>query len=92
MTPPNVHALRLREQLFHGVKAIRLIPINENRMFGRVGILAHSFMLGPRGDPNGCGSFRDYDAFLNAFLGGKDTRLVVAENASALLAMAEAGR
>jgi hypothetical protein len=92
VTPPNVYTLRLREQLFHGVKAIRLTPINENRMFGRDGILAHSFMLGPRGDSNGCVSFRDYDAFLNAFLRGQITRLVVAENASAMLAMAEAGR
>jgi len=92
VTPPNVYTLRLREQLFHGVKAIRLIPVNENRMFGRDGILAHSFMLGPRGDSNGCVSFRDYDAFLNAFLRGEITRLVVAENASAMLAMAEAGR
>jgi len=49
-------------------------------------------MLGPRGDSNGCVSFRDYDAFLNAFLRGEITRLVVAENASAMLAMAEAGR
>ncbi len=88
VTPPNVYSLRLRESLFHGVRAIRLVPVNENKMFGRDGILAHTYMLGERGDSNGCVSFKDYDAFLNAFLNGEVTRLIVTENASALLALA----
>lgn len=87
VTPPNVYNLRLRESLFHGVRAIRLIPENESRMFGRDGILAHNYMLGPRGDSNGCISFRDYDAFLNAFLKGEVTRIVVIESPSSALAM-----
>ena len=88
VTPANVYNLRMREALFHGVRAIRLIPVNESRMFGRDGILAHTFMLGPRGDSNGCVSFRDYDAFLQAFLRGEITRIAVAETASSALALA----
>jgi hypothetical protein len=46
---------------------------------GRAGILAHSYMLGPNGQSNGCVSFSDYPEFLNAFLRGEVTRLVVVE-------------
>ncbi len=92
VTPPNIYNLRLREALFHGVRAIRLIPEYENRMFGRDGILAHTYMLGPRGDSNGCVSFRDYDAFLNAFLKGEVTRLVVIDSPSSTFALAAARR
>ena len=46
-TPPNVYALVLRDQLFHGVRAIRLIPLDQSKMFGRDGMLAHSYMRGP---------------------------------------------
>lgn len=76
-TPPNVYNLALREQLFHGVQAIRLKPVDENKMFGRDGILAHTYMLGPNGQSNGCVSFKDYDKFLNAYLDGHVDRLVV---------------
>jgi hypothetical protein len=79
-TPPNVYNLTLREQLFHGVRAIRLIPVDGGKMFGRDGILAHTYMLGPRGQSNGCVSFRNYPAFLNAFLKGEVNRLVVVEH------------
>jgi Protein of unknown function (DUF2778) len=72
-TPPNVYALVLRNQLFHGVRAIRLIPLDQSRMFGRYGMLAHSYMRGPTGQSTGCVSFRDYPAFLNAFLRGKSS-------------------
>jgi hypothetical protein len=78
-TPPNVYKLTLREQLFHGVRAIRLNPVDGSRMYGRAGILAHSYMLGPNGQSNGCVSFSDYPEFLNAFLRGEVTRLVVIE-------------
>lgn len=76
-TPPNVYNLRLREALFHGVRAIRMTPVNEKDMFGRDGILAHSYMLGPNGQSNGCVSFNNYPAFLNAFLKGEVDRMVV---------------
>jgi hypothetical protein len=80
LTPPNVYSLALRERLFHGVRAIRLIPVDDGKMFGRDGILAHSYMLGPSGQSNGCVSFRNYAAFLNAFLRGEVDRLVVVEH------------
>jgi type VI secretion system (T6SS) effector TldE1-like protein len=78
-TPPNVYKLRMRESLFHGVQAIRLIPTDESKMFGRAGILAHTYMLGPNGQSNGCVSFSDYAAFLEAFKRGEIDRLVVVE-------------
>jgi len=76
-TPPNVYDLVLRDELFHGVRAIRLNPVNDGKMFGRDGILAHTYMLGPTGQSFGCVSFKDYQAFLHAFLRGEVDRLVV---------------
>jgi hypothetical protein len=76
-TPPNTYELKLRESLFHGVQAIRLTPVGDGKMFNRDGILAHSYMLGPNGQSNGCVSFRDYPKFLRAFLRGEFDRMVV---------------
>jgi hypothetical protein len=75
-TPPNVYELEPREQSFHGVDALRLKPVGGST-FGRAGLLAHSFMLGPNGDSNGCVSFKDYDAFLQAYRNGQVKRLAV---------------
>jgi hypothetical protein len=86
-TPPNVYDLKLREQLFHGVRAIRLNPVDEGKMFGRDGILAHTYMLGPNGQSNGCVSFKDYDRFLQAFLRGEVDRLVVVPKGGTQLAL-----
>jgi len=77
VTPPNLYDLELREELFHGVRALRLIPEDSQKVFGRAGLLAHSFMLGPNGDSNGCVSFKNYDAFLQAYLDHKIKRLAV---------------
>jgi hypothetical protein len=79
-TPPNVYDLTLRAQPFHGVRAIRLNPVDDGKMFGRAGMLAHTYMLGPNGQSNGCVSFRDYPKFLAAFLKGEVDRLVVVPN------------
>jgi hypothetical protein len=79
VTPPNVYELKMRESLFHGVRALRLIPKDNSKMYGRDGILAHSYMLGPNGQSNGCVSFSDYPAFLDAYLRGDVTRIVVVE-------------
>ncbi len=77
-TPPHLYELTPREEPFHGVQALRLNPIGgESGVFGRVGLLAHTYMLGPRGDSNGCVSFRDYQAFLQAFQRGEVKRLAV---------------
>ena len=77
-TPPGTYELTEREALFHGVRAIRLNPVGGSAaIFGRTGILAHSYLLGPNGDSNGCMSFKDYDRFLQAYLRGEIRRLVV---------------
>jgi hypothetical protein len=79
-TPPNVYDLALREEPFHGVRAIRLLPIGDGNMFGRDGMLAHTYMLGPNGQSNGCVSLKDYPRFLDAFMSGEINRLVVVEH------------
>jgi hypothetical protein len=77
-TPPHTYDLTPREALFHGIEAIRLIPVGgEEAIHGRTGLLAHSYLLGPNGDSNGCVSFRDYDAFLRAYKRGVVKRLIV---------------
>ena len=76
-TPPHVYELTLREGSFHGVQALRLNPVGDGGVYGRDGLLAHPFMLGPNGDSNGCVSFRDYDAFLRAYQNGQVKKLAV---------------
>ena len=76
-TPPHVYELTLREGSFHGVQALRLNPVGDGGVYGRAGLLAHPFMLGPNGDSNGCVSFRDYNAFLRAYQNGQIKTLVV---------------
>jgi len=75
-TPPATYALTPREGSFHGVDALRLTPIDGN-VFGRAGLLAHTYMLGAEGDSNGCISFRDYNAFLRAYRNGQVSKVVV---------------
>jgi hypothetical protein len=76
-TPPHLYQLTLREGSFHGVQAIRLNPVGEGGVYGRAGLLAHPFMLGPNGDSNGCVSVKDYNAFLRAYENGQINKLVV---------------
>ncbi|WP_244510488.1 DUF2778 domain-containing protein [Microvirga guangxiensis] len=77
-TPPGTYILTEREALFHGVRAIRMNPVGGSAaIYGRDGILAHSYLLGPNGDSNGCVSFKDYNRFLQAFLRGEVNRMVV---------------
>lgn len=78
VTPPHIYELKPREALFHGVPALRLTPIGgEDKIFGRDGLLAHTYMLGSRGNSNGCVSFKDYYAFLNAYRNHGIRRLAV---------------
>jgi hypothetical protein len=79
-TPPAVYGLRLRERLFHGIQAIRMVPVDGNATLGRAGLLAHSYMLGPNGESNGCVSIKDYETFLRSFKNGEIKRLVVVPN------------
>ena len=81
-TPPNVYDLKPRERLFHGVQALRMIPVGDNDTLGRSGLLAHSYMLGANGDSNGCVSIKNYEKFLKAFNNGEIKRLVVVPNLS----------
>jgi hypothetical protein len=77
-TPPGTYHLTERERLFHGVRALRLNPVGGSAaIYGRAGLLAHTYLLGPNGDSNGCVSFKDYDKFLQAYLRGDVKRLVV---------------
>jgi hypothetical protein len=82
-TPPNTYKLVLRERRFHGVEAIRLLPVDGNNKYGRDGLLAHTYMLrGGLAESNGCVVFKDYRRFLKAFKRGKVTRLVVVPDLS----------
>ncbi len=77
-TPPGTYKLSMRESLFHGVAAIRLTPTNGIAPKGRVGLLAHSYLLRRRGDSHGCVAFADYKRFLRAFQSGQvDTMIIV---------------
>jgi Protein of unknown function (DUF2778) len=77
-TPPHTYNLTMREALFHGVAAIRLTPVQgSDAIFNRVGLLAHTYMLGRNGDSNGCVSFKDYKRFLAAYQRGEIRQLVV---------------
>jgi hypothetical protein len=76
-TPPNVYDLKPRQRPFHGVQALRMIPVGGNSAPGRSGLLAHSYMLGGNGDSNGCVSIKNYEKFLKAFNNGEIKRLVV---------------
>jgi len=82
-TPPATYDLKPREKEFHGVQALRMLPVEGSDVFGRSGLLAHTFMLGPGGDSNGCISIRNYDRFLKAYTDGEITRVVVVPSLSA---------
>jgi hypothetical protein len=78
VTPPHIYELKPREALFHGVPALRLTPIGgQDKIFNRDGLLAHTYMLGASGQSNGCVSFKDYYAFLDAYKNKGIRRLAV---------------
>jgi Tlde1 domain len=81
VTPPNVYAVSFREKPFHGVRALRMKPVGSGNMYGRDGILAHSYLLGDGGASNGCISVRDYDRFLKAYEDGKFNQIIVLRSA-----------
>jgi hypothetical protein len=77
-TPPHTYNLRMRERRFHGVEAIRMLPVDGKNKYGRDGFLTHSYLLrGGRAESHGCVAFKDYNKFLNAFKKGKIQQLVV---------------
>ena len=81
VTPPNVYAVSFRERPFHGVRALRMNPVGSGNMYGRDGILAHSYLLGEAGASNGCISVKDYDKFLKAYEDGKFNQIIVLRSA-----------
>ena len=77
-TPPHTYNLKMRERRFHGVEAIRMLPVDGKNKYGRDGFLTHSYLLrGGRAESHGCVAFKNYDRFLNAFKKGKIKQLVV---------------
>jgi len=77
VTPPNVYRVTFRAKLFHGVRALRLTPIDGGKMYGRDGMLAHPYMLGDGGQSNGCVSVKNYQKFLQAYEDGDFKQLIV---------------
>ncbi|MGC4025465.1 MAG: DUF2778 domain-containing protein [Mesorhizobium sp.] len=77
-TPPHTYNLKMRERLFHGVEAIRMLPVDGKNKYGRDGFLTHSYLLrGGRAESHGCVAFKDYNKFLKAFKQGKVRQIVV---------------
>lgn len=77
-TPPHTYNLRMRETRFHGVEAIRMLPVDGKNKHGRDGFLTHSYLLrGNRAESHGCVAFKDYPRFLTAFKQGKVRQIVV---------------
>ncbi|MEI5681368.1 MULTISPECIES: DUF2778 domain-containing protein [unclassified Mesorhizobium] len=77
-TPPHTYNLKMRESRFHGVEAIRMLPVDGRNKYGRDGFLTHSYLLrGRQAESHGCVAFKDYERFLTAFKKGKVKQLVV---------------
>ena len=95
-TPPNTYNLVGLNDLFYGVEALRLVPVDGSKMYGRDGFLTHTYLL--RGHPaqsNGCVAFKDYARFLAAYKRGYVKRLVVVpslKNSPMRVASADEGK
>lgn len=76
-TPPNVYKLQMRERLFHGVEAVRMLPLDRAAMKGRDGMLAHTPLLRRTNGSHGCVAFKNYKKFLKAFKAGKVKTMIV---------------
>lgn len=77
-TPPHTYNLKMRESRFHGVEAIRMLPVDGKNKYGRTGLLTHSYLLrNRRAQSHGCVAFANYDKFLKAFKQGKIRQLMV---------------
>jgi hypothetical protein len=79
-TPPNTYKLSMRETPFHGVPALRMTPQDRTRMYGRDGILTHSYLRRRPGDSAGCIAFKDYYSFLKYYKRGDLHTIVVVES------------
>jgi hypothetical protein len=92
-TPPHTYNLKMRETRFHGVEAIRMLPVDGVNRHGRTGLLTHSYLLrGGRAESHGCVAFKDYSRFLTAFKQGKVKQLVVVPSGGRATILASAGK
>lgn len=83
-TPPNIYKLRMREALYHGVEAIRMLPYDEDDMHGRDGFLTHTSLVRGTNGSHGCVAFKNYEPFLKAFKAGKIKTMIVVGDMSEL--------
>jgi hypothetical protein len=79
-TPPNTYRLSMRESPFHGVPALRMTPQDPSKMYGRDGILTHTYLRRRPGDSAGCVAFKDYYKFLKYYQRGEIHTMVVVES------------
>lgn len=79
-TPPNTYKLSMRESPFHGVPALRMTPQYPNKMYGRDGILTHTYLRRRPGDSAGCVAFKDYYKFLKYYKRGEIHTMIVVES------------
>jgi len=92
-TPPHTYNLKMRETRFHGVEAIRMLPVDGKNKYGRDGFLAHTQLLrGRPGQSHGCVAFEDYEKFLRAFKQGKVKQMVVVPGGGAGVFARKAGK
>jgi len=76
-TPTGIYRLRMREQRFHGVEAIRMLSVDGRDPKNRTGLLTHTNLLRGQKGSHGCVAFQNYEPFLNAFKRGHITMMVV---------------
>lgn len=76
-TPTGIYRLRMREQLFHGVEAIRMLSVDGRDPKNRTGLLTHTNLLRGQKGSHGCVAFQNYEPFLKAFKRGQITMMVV---------------
>lgn len=79
-TPPNTYKLSMRESPFHGVPALRMTPQYPDKMYGRNGILTHTYLRRRPGDSAGCVAFKDYYKFLKYYKRGEIHTMIVVES------------
>lgn len=76
-TPAGIYRLKMREQRFYGVEAIRMTSIDGRDPKNRTGLLTHTNLLRGQKGSHGCVAFQNYEPFLNAFKRGQITMMVV---------------
>ena len=77
-TPPDVYELSLREKPFYGIQALRMKPSRRRRPASGAPACSRTLTCSGRTATSfGCVSFKDYEAFLQAYQSGEVKRLAV---------------